>query len=413
MAKLRIIFMITSVILLLSVMAVPIYAQEAGAGLSVQGSLSISSSKLEGNIVATNTTGSEETADVSLAVYEDNTLLAIRVEQISIPADGARHTYTISMDVPASKSGTVKLMVWEDLFCARPLCGAMQSSLASLRAGLTWAPPTLVNPTVVTLTKDSWSPKLDNEKDYVIQLPDEPREQTVRIQGGRNVVLIGGHIRIPKKGSSDHRAIYILDGAPGRTVHIEGVLVTCHDEDEGDAIAINAPNTIVQVENFRVENLQGAIDTDAGHNHSDIIQPWGGVAELRVDKLTGSSNYQGLFLNADFNQNGAIRLKNVNLTADEEWFSGAKGGYMIWLDEKSSPPPHIELENIYVKPRTGRSLESTVHPADKALIQNNYASWPGLAHVTGGVYLANESTSDFVPAGSVGIGYMHKWGEWY
>lgn len=413
MSKLRIIFMITSVILLLSVIAGPIYAQESGTGLSIQGSLSISGGKLEGCIVAANTTDGEKTADISLAVYEDNTLLAIRAERISIPADGARHTYTISMDTPAAKSGTVKLMVWEDLFCARPLCGTVQSSLASLHAGLTWAPPALVNPTVITLTKDSWSPKLDNEKDYLIQLPDEPREQTVRIQGGRNVVLIGGHIRIPKKGSSDHRAIYILDGAPSRTVHIEGVLVTCHDEDEGDAIAIDAPNTIVQVENFRVENLQGAINTKEGHNHSDIIQPWGGVAELRVDKLTGSSNYQGLFLNADFNRNGAIRLKNINLTADEEWFSGAKGGYMLWLDEKSSPPPRIELENVYVKPRMGRSLESTVHPANTASIQNGYASWPGLAHVTGGVYLADASTPDFVPAGSVGIGYTHKWGEWY
>ncbi len=173
--------------------------------------------------MAANTTDGEKTADISLAVYEDNTLLCDSGGTDFHPCGRARHTYTISMDTPAAKSGTVKLMVWEDLFCARPLCGAVQSSLASLHAGLTWAPPALVNPTVITLTKDSWSPKLDNEKDYLIQLPDEPREQTGRIQGGRNVVLIGGHIRIPKKGSSDHRAIYILDGAPSRTVHIEGV----------------------------------------------------------------------------------------------------------------------------------------------------------------------------------------------
>ena len=388
--------------ILLLLTFVPVYAQEAsGAGLSVQSSLSLRNGEIEGSVTATNTADSSETADVSLAVYEDNTLIAIRAEQFSIPADGLPHTYTVPMEAPTSKSGTVKLMVWEDLFSARPLCGAVQSSLASLRAGLTWAPPALENPTVITLTKDGWSPKLDNEKDYIIRLPDEPREQTVRIQGGRNVVLIGGHIRIPKKGSSNHRAIYIQDGAPGRTVHIEGVLVTCHDEDEGDAIAIDAPNTIVQVENFRVENLQGAINTDEGHNHSDIIQPWGGVAELRVDKLTGNSNYQGLFLNADSNKNGAIILKNINLKADEEWFDGAKGGYMLWLDEKSSPPPRIELENVYVKPRKGRALENTVHPAGSALIQNGHASWPSLAHVTCGVYLADVLSPDFVPAGSV------------
>ncbi len=47
-SKLRIIFMITSVILLLSVIAGPIYAQESGTSLSIQGSLSINGGKLEG-----------------------------------------------------------------------------------------------------------------------------------------------------------------------------------------------------------------------------------------------------------------------------------------------------------------------------------------------------------------------------
>ena len=67
--------MITSVILLLSVIAGPIYAQESGTSLSIQGSLSINGGKLEGCVVAANTTDGEKTADISLAVYEDNTLL--------------------------------------------------------------------------------------------------------------------------------------------------------------------------------------------------------------------------------------------------------------------------------------------------------------------------------------------------
>ena len=55
-------------------------------------------------------------------------------------------------------------------------------------------------------------------------------------------------------------------------------------------LPLKAPEAIVQVQNVRIYN-GGGFDT-ANHNHSDIIQPWGGVKELRIDYLTGSTNYQ-------------------------------------------------------------------------------------------------------------------------
>ena len=391
------------------------YAEET-KGLSITKRLALQEEQIVSVVELVNQTGVLQSADITLAVYEDNALTAICTERVSVPSEETA-MQTLTLDTPVSDTATVKLMVWEDLFLGQPLCHAEQTSIAALRAGLSWAPPVLENPTVIDFAPTGYSPKLDDDKDYILRLPpDQPRRETVRIRGGRNVVLIGGQIEIPGPDASDHRAIYIEDGAPGRIVHIEGVLVTCSGDNEGDAIAINAPGTIVQVENFRVENLQGAVDTDAGHNHSDIIQPWGGVLELRVDHLTGDSNYQGLFLNADYNQNGAFILKNINLTANEKWFNGAGGGYMIWLDGKSSPPPQTVLENVYVTPRRGAGLEQTVQPYDDTLIISDggsYATWPSLTHVYGGVSLAPEGMADFVPAGSVGIDYVSPWDELY
>lgn len=270
---------------------------------------------------------------------------------------------------------------------------------------LRWAPPVLTNPITLTLGTGRTSNTLDPAKDYIIKLPRSKKVGSTTFVGGRNIVIIGGHITIPVTSElgAARRALYIKD-ATG-TVHIEGVLVDGSGGEESDALAISAPNAIVQVQNFRVSGLRGSNDGW----HADIIQPWGGVKELRVDRLTGSSHYQGLQVPIDSAPIGRATLQNVNLVALEPLSSTAMGGYMLWLAHNCNDYP-VSLANVYVQPRAGRTLGKSVwpdqgDPACPAVISNNEASWPGLT-ITGKVIGGAPAGGDFVPSGVAGVNYV-------
>lgn len=72
---------------------------------------------------------------------------------------------------------------------------------------LTWAPPTLTSPITVPIRpEENRELILPPDQDYILQMPAEPltapilnttHEAYVTIDGGRNIVLIGGHIHIP------------------------------------------------------------------------------------------------------------------------------------------------------------------------------------------------------------------------
>lgn len=268
---------------------------------------------------------------------------------------------------------------------------------------LMWAPPPLQNPVTLRLGTGYTSNTLDDSKDYIIRLPDSVKTGATILTGGRNIVMIGGHIRIPSYAGNHARAraIYIKNNKG--TVHIEGIFVDAVADGQGDAVAIDAPESIVQVQNSRFENIIGAYD----EFHGDLIQPWGGVEALRVDKLTGSSNYQGLFIPTDLRPVGRVTLRRTNVTALPEWYPGSKGGYMTWINRG----PVYDFAEVYVQPRAGRSLGKTVwpdveHVTDPVVIENGFAHWPTMPDVTGGVHEGAPPGGDFVPAGVAGLGYV-------
>lgn len=288
------------------------------------------------------------------------------------------------------------------------------SAMALATAPLQWPAPRLDNAQVISLEPEATVTRLDVTKDYIIKLPPTVKRGSTVILGGRNIVMIGGHIAVPAANKM-RRAIYIK-GAAG-TVHIEGVLITNPDGGEFDAIAIAAPMAIVQVERVRVEGLQGTQATF----HSDVIQPWGGVKELRVDQLTATSGYQGIQL-PDMHggtQTGLVSLSRVNLryippVVAAEGGKPNRGGFLLWTIQgrNCALNTRMKLRQVHIVQNRLRSPETAVWPPangsmacagalDKTKATFMFRNLP----VEGSVSLSEPPKGDFVPAGTVGLTY--------
>ena len=259
---------------------------------------------------------------------------------------------------------------------------------------LTWSPPELENPTTIKVSDANRSLKLDQTKDYIVELPkDQPLNGGLSIWGGRNVVVIGGEILV---SSNDLRSVYLQQNTG--MMHFEGIHVrglNAGDLKEGFNFNHRQTNCVVQIQNVRIEKVHGSRD---GH-HADILQTWAGPAELRIDGLTGFTQYQGMFLlpnqHFTFEKGGFLPkkwiFKNINLEGDEE------SAYMLW-----APSPaqqwSIEIENVWVKPQASKRGNRDMFLWPKPT-QANDQFW---ADVKEGV----PSGGDFVPLGSVGLGYV-------
>lgn len=244
---------------------------------------------------------------------------------------------------------------------------------------LSWAPPELTDPITVVVEGEVVS--LEDDQDYRVVFPDTPVRHGVVLSGGRNVVIIGGEINIPDQGVDpgiyQRRALHIR-GQTG-VVHIEGLLMTGEDLSEG--INIDAPEAIVQLQNIRIEHLHARDQVDFTDNHPDVIQPWGGVAELRVDRLTAQTDYQGIFLKEDFDPIGPVTLRRVHIEGDPT------ARYLYWKQAEFD----LTIDRSYVSPAPGRSLELTLWP--------DVETWSDLT-------VGAPPTGEFVPSGLAGIGYL-------
>jgi hypothetical protein len=265
---------------------------------------------------------------------------------------------------------------------------------------LRWPAPALTAPTTIAVGQGDQSLTLDKAKDYILNLGSATHRGALWINGGRNVVVKGGTIALP--ASSTRTTAMSIANSVG-TVHVEGVLFdgSAH---EMDAVQIVAPAAIVQLENIRASGITGTFDT----NHSDIVQPWGGVAKLRIDHLTADSNYQGIFTRPDEGVIGSVELQNVDLA-----FNNAKatssGGYLLWMTSDCTMAP-TTLSNVYIAPRLGTSLGSAVWPATNdascpSKLSGNTVTFPQLP-VTGGVIGGAPPAGAFVPTGKAGTAYV-------
>ena len=343
---------------------------------------------------------------------------------------------------------------------------------------LTWAPPATDGYTPLVIA-DPGTYNLKSDVDYLLTAP-ERIDGPVHVRGGRNVVWIGGHIHIPDLGSAPvssaaRRGLVISDidetrGSPatygyskeGRVVHIEGLLIDGPDLTEG--INTNAPSAVVQIQNVRVEGVhfKNSDDRDGvagwSKNHPDVLQTWGSQRELRVDGLSGSSAYQGIFLKEDAADSvrGPVWLRRVDVRAVERvgtdgieyaghrmlsWYGNRVG--RIHLDEGTvrvthhlnsgwnrampNPDPSTAFwrgrywsptQNRYLlEPPPGGAVFTDAlgdtTPSETGVDDHGaYAQWDGGQVVDwagtgpGKIYSGAAGDGEYVPAGSAGVGYV-------
>jgi len=248
---------------------------------------------------------------------------------------------------------------------------------------LAWAPPELDDPETVEVTQDERDLRLDDDTDYVVEMPDEPVDGAVTISGGRDVVLIGGEIRIDEESDSDNgqRGLYLKDQTG--TIHVEGLLISGDELAEGINLSQRAGAT-VQLQNVRVETVHGSRD---GH-HADVIQTWAGPSVLRIDRLTGSTTYQGFFLlPMQFleEEPELFDLRNVNIVGED-------AAYLLWRDGAAWP---LDVDNVWVS--------TDKDPEDRGAFL--WARGDDAEDAWDDVEVGTPPGGDFVPADSVGVGY--------
>lgn len=275
---------------------------------------------------------------------------------------------------------------------------------------LTWAPPIGWQNYPVKNASSATSLNIidGGGGDVLVKLPPSAPTGPITIRNCRNAVVMGGQINLlpsVKVNSADQRAFYVSNCTG--TVHIEGVYINGDiNGAEGDGVAIDSDNAIVVVQNVRMHKLYGGEDKSI-HNHTDIIQPWGGVKELRVDRLTGTTNYQGFQINNDLGIIGAVIIKNTNVGDSGVPPVTSAGGYYVWL--KCGSGTKYTFENTYVKPRSGHNLSRAIWGSSCGMqisTDGNTASFTH-ADVLGGTWIkGTPAAGDFVPNGAVGIGYV-------
>jgi hypothetical protein len=250
---------------------------------------------------------------------------------------------------------------------------------------LSWAPPHLDSPTIVNVSNSHHVLKLDPTRDYLVRMPATKLSVLggLVVVGGHDVVLIGGAITIPAWGQAhptDNRGLYLKNQTG--TVHIEGLLIDDSGGALSEGINVNAPKATVQLENVRVQDVHARDEANFSDNHPDLIQSWAGPAELRVDRFTGTTDYQGIYLApqemGERSQPRRLDLRRVNIE------TRPSARYLLW--QVGDAP--LRLSDVWLRPSPGRS--EVVWPDD--------GRWDPAVQ-------GDPPAGDFVGVGEAGLGY--------
>ena len=273
-------------------------------------------------------------------------------------------------------------------------------------ARLAWAPPALTEPVTISVTNANRRLYLDDGRDYRLTIA-EPLRRELWIEGGRNVVVMGGSITVDQIGADtsyqDNTGVKVRFGNPSGTVHLEGLLVD--GPYLGDGIAISTART-VQIENVRVERVYDNLKAA----HADCVQIQQGVGHLRMDRFTCTTEHQGVFLDGSI---GSVDVRHLNV-------HGAPGKHLLW---QTAPSFDMAVSNVrldihpqyrpwapfgfWVYPqRDGRTYAGPVDRHRRAVVsRDGKRLWFVGSRISGVVRRAPAGAGNFVPLGVAGVAY--------
>ncbi|MCR6631818.1 MAG: calcium-binding protein [Magnetospirillum sp.] len=221
-----------------------------------------------------------------------------------------------------------------------------------------WAFPEVTDPVIIDLSKaggqTSWS--FSSTQDVIFIGSDTPRSQ-LKVDGGRNVVLLGGEFA----GNTDSKSATIQIQNVTKAIHIEGVHLDNKNASQ-DGIAVSGAGSSqpsVTVQNTVIENIHGT----QGGVHADMFQTWGPVGDMRFYNVSGDTTYQGFFIAPQYSPgHKSADFENVNV----KYGANAGGGttYQYWfLDGSNETPYPVTLKNVYATERPGQdAVNSSVWP---------------------------------------------------
>jgi hypothetical protein len=272
-------------------------------------------------------------------------------------------------------------------------------------APLTWAPPELSKPVTYRVSGDGpGTIKARAGQDSIVVF-DGPVHRRLRLDGGRHWVLRGGEINNsrPWKKAEDQAGLQ-FQNVTG-TAFVEGMLIHGRYGRDGIRVAAGGDRTTLVVQNSRiVERLAGP----TGY-HADVIQPFGGIRELKVDRLTASGDFQGQMWKQERGTTfGPTDFRRVNFVA-----ATSTSRYMINF-VMSSPTQPVTLEQVYNEPardlaggdfcRAQVPTKGTTCATDAD--GRRFVTWSRTPiTVNGRVTQGPPPGGDFVPEGVAGLGY--------
>lgn len=228
---------------------------------------------------------------------------------------------------------------------------------------------------------------LTNGTDYYLELGSLSFSASNRliINGGRNVVLVGGEITCTNSASDDGDAgIQIDGGTDGATVHIEGLRFT----NLPNGFTIRTPR-FIQLQNIRAHVRIYQDNFNLGH--PDLIQVWTPhkCPGIRVHKFSGYSRFTFFcdFTDANYNVSpGFWELHDVDLHGLPPWNdpNGRVDGLNCWMGYSSVVTwrgSNCWFETTYETSGNRRVLGSHVR---------QYSGGSPLAHAGYTIYDAND-----------------------